>query len=94
MYPDLYKGLNLKTEDLEMYDSPLMGFDGRMVIPCGMIRLSRGLGGAGQLYHGKSLLPLHSYLGQTLASCYRCDVFNFASESQVSHSRESGGANW
>ena len=39
MYPDLYKGLNLKPKDLEMYDSPLMGFDGRMVIPRGMIRL-------------------------------------------------------
>ena len=33
MYPDLYKGLNLKPEDLEMCDSPLMGFDGRMVVP-------------------------------------------------------------
>ena len=39
MYPDLYKGLNLKPKDLEKYDSPLMGFDGRMVIPRGMIRL-------------------------------------------------------
>nr|XP_023915131.1 uncharacterized protein LOC112026670 [Quercus suber] len=33
MYPDLYKGLNLKPKDLEKYDSPLMGFDGRMVVP-------------------------------------------------------------
>ena len=39
MYPDLYKGLNLKPKDLEKYDSPLVGFDGRMVIPRGMIRL-------------------------------------------------------
>ena len=39
MYPDLYKGLNLKPEDLEMYDSPLMGFNSRMVVPQGMIRL-------------------------------------------------------
>jgi len=39
MYPDLYKRLNLKLEDLEKYDSPLVGFDGRMVIPRGMIRL-------------------------------------------------------
>ena len=30
MYPDLYKELNLKLEDLEMCDSLLMGFDGRM----------------------------------------------------------------
>jgi len=28
MYPDLYKGLNLKSEDLTTYDSPLVSFDG------------------------------------------------------------------
>ena len=39
MYPNLYKGLNLKLEDLERYDSPLVGFDGRTVIPHGMIKL-------------------------------------------------------
>nr|XP_023907238.1 uncharacterized protein K02A2.6-like [Quercus suber] len=39
MYPDLYKGLNPKPEDLERYDSPLIGFDGRMVIPWGRIKL-------------------------------------------------------
>lgn len=39
MYLDLYKGLNLKPEDLEKYKSPLVGFDGRMVITRGMIRL-------------------------------------------------------
>ena len=39
IYPNLYNGLNLKLEDLERYDSPLMGFDSRMVVPRGMIRL-------------------------------------------------------
>ena len=39
MYLDLFKGLKLKPEDLERYDSPLVGFDGRLVISCGMIRL-------------------------------------------------------
>ena len=39
MYLDLYKGLNLKPEDLEKYDSPLVGFNGRTVIPRGMIKL-------------------------------------------------------
>ena len=28
MYPDLYRGLGLKKEDLSKYDTPLMGFDG------------------------------------------------------------------
>ena len=35
MYPDLFKGLELKNEDLSKYDTPLVGFDGRMVIPQG-----------------------------------------------------------
>ncbi|XP_023903227.1 uncharacterized protein LOC112015096 [Quercus suber] len=39
MYPDLYKGLGLKPEDLTPYSSPLMSFDGKLVIPKGMIRL-------------------------------------------------------
>ena len=39
MYPDLYKRLGLKPEDLMPYNSPLMSFDGKLVIPMGMIRL-------------------------------------------------------
>ena len=39
MYPNLYKGLKLKLEDLLPYGSPLMSFDGKLVIPKGMIRL-------------------------------------------------------
>lgn len=39
MYPNLYKRLNLKPEDLSKYDFPLVGFDGRMVTPKGMMRL-------------------------------------------------------
>ena len=39
MYPDLYKGLNLKPEDLSPYDSPLVSFEGKIVTLKGMIRL-------------------------------------------------------
>ena len=39
IYLDLYKGLNLKPKDLMSYSSPLMRFDGKVVIPKGMIRL-------------------------------------------------------
>nr|XP_023888075.1 uncharacterized protein LOC112000210 [Quercus suber] len=39
MYPDLYEGLELKPEDLSPYSSPLMSFDGKLVIPEGAIRL-------------------------------------------------------
>ncbi|XP_030931175.1 uncharacterized protein LOC115957077 [Quercus lobata] len=39
MYPDLYRGLNLKPEDLTAYDSPLISFEWKTVIPKGQIRL-------------------------------------------------------
>ena len=39
MYPDLYNGLGLKPKDLTAYDSPLVNFDGKVVIPKGQIRL-------------------------------------------------------
>ena len=35
MYPNLYKGLNLKLEDLMEYDSPLVSFEGKTVTPKG-----------------------------------------------------------
>ncbi|XP_075633737.1 uncharacterized protein LOC142606239 [Castanea sativa] len=38
-YPDVYKGLKLKLEDLACDDSPLVGFDGKVVVPMGQIRL-------------------------------------------------------
>ena len=39
MYPDLYKGLNLKSENLTAYPSPLISFEGKTVIQKGQIRL-------------------------------------------------------
>ncbi|XP_065638532.1 uncharacterized protein LOC136071330 [Quercus suber] len=39
MYPDLFKGLNLRLDDLTPYCSPLVSFEGRMVTPKGQIRL-------------------------------------------------------
>ena len=39
MYPDLYKGLNLKPEDLTAYESPLVSFEGKIVISKGQIGL-------------------------------------------------------
>jgi len=35
MYPNLYRGLNLKLGDLTAYDSPLVSFDGKVVISRG-----------------------------------------------------------
>ncbi|XP_030948867.1 uncharacterized protein LOC115972748 [Quercus lobata] len=39
MYPDLYKGLGLKSENLAAYSPPLVSFEGRMVIPKGQITI-------------------------------------------------------
>ena len=39
MYPDLFRGLKLRPEDLACYDSPLIGFDGKVVFPKGQISL-------------------------------------------------------
>ena len=39
MYLDLYKGLNLRAEDLTPYSSPLVSFEGKIIIPNGQIRL-------------------------------------------------------
>ena len=39
MYPGLFKGLKLKPKDLACYDSPLIGFDGKIVFSKGQIRL-------------------------------------------------------
>ena len=45
MYPNLFKGLGLKNQDLAKYDSPLVSFDGRVVIPQGQISLPMSMEG-------------------------------------------------
>ena len=45
MYPDLFKGLGLKKKDLIKHTSPLVGFDGKVVIPEGQISLPMIMGG-------------------------------------------------
>ena len=39
MYPNLFKGLNLRVEDLTPYNSPLVSFEGKVIIRKGQIRL-------------------------------------------------------
>ena len=39
MYPDLYRGLNLRAEDLMPYSSPLVSFEETVIILKGPIRL-------------------------------------------------------
>ena len=45
MYPDLFKGLELKDQNLMKYDTPLVSFDGRVVIPQGQISLPMNMEG-------------------------------------------------
>ena len=45
MYPDLFKGLELRKEDLMKHTSPLVGFYGKVVIPEGQISLPVIMGG-------------------------------------------------
>ena len=44
MYPDLYKWLKLRLENLMPYNSPLMSFDEKIVMPKGQIRLPMQIG--------------------------------------------------
>ena len=44
MYPDLYKRLNLKPNNLIAYDSPLVSFKGKTVTPRRQIRLPIQIG--------------------------------------------------
>ena len=37
MYSDLYKGINLRSEDLTAYESPLISFEGKTVISRGKL---------------------------------------------------------
>ena len=39
MYSDRYKELSLRVEDLTPYSSPLVSFEGKVIIPKGQIRL-------------------------------------------------------
>ena len=39
MYPDLYKGLSFRAEDLTPYSFPLVSFERKVIIPKGQIRL-------------------------------------------------------
>ena len=45
MYSDLFKGLGLRKKDLMRHTSPLVGFDGKVVIPEGQISLLMIMGG-------------------------------------------------
>ena len=80
MYPDLFKGLNLRAEDLTPYNSPLVSFEGKVIIPKGQIRLPVQIGWETVEV---DFISLYSNCCQTLASYFRSGFFHPTSEDQV-----------
>ena len=67
MYPDLFEGLGLKTQDLAKYDTLLVSFDRRVVIPEGQISLTVDMEGKGVIVTFivvRSLSPYTAILGR------------------------------
>ena len=58
MYPDLYEGLGLIPEDLTEYNSPLLAFEGSIVLPVGQVTLPVGVEGRKEMVH---FIVVHSY---------------------------------
>ena len=84
MYHDLYKELHLKLEDLTPYSSPLMSFNGKLVIPKGLIRCpDRPRDSGGELYRGGHLLSIYSHCRQALAPYFGGYRLLFASKGEI-----------
>lgn len=58
MQPDLYEGLRLTLEDLMKYDSPLVAFDGSIVMPVGQVTLPVEVEGRKEFVH---FIVMHLY---------------------------------
>ena len=87
MYPNHYNGLNLKPESLTTYSSPLVSFEGKMVIPKGQIRLPVQTGSdVVEVY----FIVVDAY-GQTLASYLGSRFLRSSPEGEVSIGRPGAG---
>ena len=58
MYPYLYEGLGLTPEDLTTYDSPLIAFDGTVVMLAGQVTFPVEVGGRKKIVN---FIVVHSY---------------------------------
>ena len=79
MYPNLYKGLGLKDEDLTKYDTPLVGFDGKMVILVGQIKLYRVTEGKEVMVNFIVVLAFSPYMAILAWQC----IVHAAFESEI-----------
>ena len=70
MYPDMFRGLRLRKEDLMKHTSPLVGFDGKVVIPEGQISLpvimGGGEGGGNNIYTSNFIFLVYGHSGKTM----------------------------
>ena len=62
MYPGLYEGVGLTSNDLIKYANPLVAFDGTIVTPAGQVTLPIKVGGRKELI---DFIVVHSYSPQT-----------------------------
>ena len=88
MYPNLYKCLGLKVENLKKYDTPLVGFDGKIMMLEGSIMLLvviEGKKGDGEFYSSECILTVHSNLGMTMDPCYGSCIVYTACEGEIPH---------
>ena len=86
MCPDLYKRLGLKDEDLTKYDTPLVGFDGKIVMVAGQIKLP-------MVTEGKKVMvnfivvhafsPAHGDLCMAMDSFHRSRFIHIVPKSKV-----------
>ena len=86
MYPDLYKGLKLRSEDLTAYDSFLVSFEGKTVTLKGQIRLPIQIGSdivEVDFIVVDAYSPLHRHYSQTVASCLRSCIINLTPKGEV-----------
>ena len=69
MYPELFKGLGLRKKDLMKHTSPLVGFDGKVVIPEGANFPSRDYGrerGGCDISNSKFIFLVYCHPGKTV----------------------------
>lgn len=88
MFPNLYKGLGLKPKDLSKYDTPLIGFDRKVVCLEGQISLpvnTEGKGGGGKLRCSECFLPVHRDSWVIVDPRYGSHIFYPACEGAISY---------
>ena len=88
MYLDLFKGLGLKNQDLMKYDTTLVSFDGRVVIPEDQIFLLVNMEGKEVMVTFivvSSFSPYTEILRKAVDSCGRGCSIHIAREGQISY---------